>query len=605
MIRVLPPEVVNQIAAGEVIERPYSVVKELVENSLDAGATRVRVEIAAGGAEMIRVVDDGSGFHAEDLPLAFASHATSKLSALADLDHIASLGFRGEALASIGSVARATIRSRRHDEPSGHEISCAGGQLGPVRPCGCPPGTTIEIRDLFFNVPARRKFLRTASSEKAKVTELLCQLSLARLDVGFTLVVDGREVLRLPGGEDLATRFGRCHGTELVRGLVPVEREFAGLRVHGLVAEPDLARRDSKLEMLCINGRFARENAAVQAIRQAYREYLMGGRIPVYLLHLAMPPDQVDVNVHPRKAEVRFLDSRRVAGCLHETVRAALQSRAAASAGGVVLDPAMPRARSGFPDLPADLFGRPAMPAPAVREPAAPFGAPPAPAVAPTAKGAAPTAQPAAGTAPGPAADPARPHPFRGLASRFLQVMDLYLLLEGPQGLVVVDQHALHERVIYERLRNAHRSRTAAVQRLLLPAVVQLTPTDKEWLLESARDLEAEGLLVEDFGPGAVAVQGVPAALGKVDPGRLLRELVSGDGSCSAAAQARDTVSERFHSMACRAAVMAGDRLSEPEIMALLAEAATLEHPHNCPHGRPTVLTFTPAELERYFRRRC
>ncbi|MEY4674460.1 MAG: hypothetical protein RL148_2244 [Planctomycetota bacterium] len=602
MIRVLPPEVVNQIAAGEVIERPYSVVKELVENSLDAGATRVRVEVQGGGAECIRVVDDGSGFHAEDLPLAFASHATSKLSALADLDHIASLGFRGEALASIGSVARATIRSRRHDEPSGHEISCAGGQLGPVRPCGCPPGTTIEIRDLFFNVPARRKFLRTPASEKAKVTELLCQLSLARLDVDFTLVVDGREVLRLPGGEDLATRFGRCHGTELVRGLLPVEREFGTLRVTGLVGEPDLARRDSKLELLCVNGRFARENAAVQSVRQAYREYLMGGRIPVYVLQLVLPPDQVDVNVHPRKAEVRFLDSRRVAGCMHETVRAALQSRASASPGGIVLDPELPRARSGFPDLPADLFGRPVTPAPAVRETQPLFGrgeqVSPATVGTPRTEPAPTQAMPAAGA-------PQKPHPFRGLGSRFLQVMDLYLLLEGPQGLVVVDQHALHERVVYERLRNAHRARSATTQRLLVPAVVHLTPTDKEWLLESARELEGEGLLVEDFGPGAVAVQGVPAALGKVDPSRLLRELVASDGACSAAAQARETVSERFHSMACRAAVMAGDRLTEPEIGALLAEASTLEHPHNCPHGRPTVLTFTPAELERYFRRRC
>ncbi len=598
VIRVLAPEVVNQIAAGEVIERPWSVVKELVENSLDAGATAIRVELAQGGAELIRVTDDGAGFLAEDLPLAFVSHATSKLGSVHDLDHIGSLGFRGEALASIGSVARCAIRSRRPDAGAGHEIRCEGGALSPVRPAGGPVGTQIEVRDLFFNTPARRRFLRSAGAEKARIQEQLALLAMARLDVDFTLVGDGREVLRLPAGGTLGERVGRAFGRDLAQGLLPVDRAFGTLRVEGLVAQPDLARRDSRLECMYVNGRLVRENSAVHAIRQAYREHLMGGRIPVWFLCLRMPPDQVDVNVHPRKAEVRFVESRRVAGCLHETVREALLGRFGGAAageagfgGGVTVDPQKPQARTGLPHLPADLFGRPGgsvLPSPA---PASPLPVE--------------VREPRGPSAP-PAATPAAPdNPFRAVGGRFLQVHDLYLVLQGPDGLLVVDQHALHERVLYERLQRQHTAREAAVQRLLLPAVVEVTPSEKAWLLGAAEDLAAEGFLVADFGPGAIAVQGLPAVLGRIDPKKLIRELLDGDDDGAARPRAREAIVERFHSMACRGSVMSGDRLTDSEIAALLQEAATLEHPHNCPHGRPTVLTFTGAELERYFRRRC
>jgi DNA mismatch repair protein MutL len=346
VIKKLPPAVVNQIAAGEVVERPSSVVKELVENSLDAGAERIRVEIKQGGAESILIGDDGDGFLPEDLPLAFASHATSKLAEVADLDHIGSLGFRGEALASIGAVSRARIQSRRRGAREGWEIRCDGGVETAPMPCGCPEGTRLEVRDLFFNVPARRRFLKAAHAERARIQELIAELSLARLDVDFTFVADDREVLRLPRGETLAQRFARCFGDDLARGLVPVARTFPGLSIEGLIGEPDLARRDGKLELMFVNGRLARESSALHSVRQAYREYLMGGRFPIYALLVSLPPDQVDVNVHPRKAEVRFVEPRKVAGCLHETVRATLQGRVGlgASAGGVVLSPELPRA---------------------------------------------------------------------------------------------------------------------------------------------------------------------------------------------------------------------------------------------------------------------
>jgi DNA mismatch repair protein MutL len=592
VIRKLPPEVVNQIAAGEVVERPASVVKELVENALDAGARRVRVELRAGGAEAIVVVDDGDGFLPEDLPLAFASHATSKLSAVDDLDHIASLGFRGEALASIGAVARCRIQSRRHDAREGWEIRCEGGAETPAQPCGAPAGTRMEVRDLFFNVPARRRFLKSAAAERARIQELLAELSLARLDVDFTLVADDREILRLPRDESLAQRFARCFGDELAGGLLPVARRFDGLEVEGVVAEPDLARRDGKLELLFVNGRRARESSSLHAVRQAYREYLMGGRFPVYALHVALPPDRVDVNIHPRKAEVRFVDSRMVAGRLHETARAALLGRAGARPdGGIAVAPDLPRARSGFPQLPASLFGGPVAPPPT---------AVPAGYVAreTPARSAAAAPPPAVGGA------PARPNPFRRVPGRFLQVMDLYLLLEADDGLLVVDQHALHERVVYEALRRQHAARAVQSQRLLAPAVVEVTPAELAWFDSAQEELAREGLHVAPFGPGAVAVHAVPTVLARIDAGKLVRSLVVGDDA-TGAAPLREVIAERFHSMACRSAVMSGDRLTDAEIQQLLVDAAGLEHPHNCPHGRPTVLTFTSAELERYFRRRC
>ncbi|MCR9243462.1 MAG: DNA mismatch repair endonuclease MutL [bacterium] len=613
MIKKLPVAVVNQIAAGEVVERPSSVVKELVENSIDAGSKSVRVEIAAGGAELIRIIDDGHGFLPEDLPLAFASHATSKLSDVHDLDHIASLGFRGEALASIGAVSRASIRSRRHDADEGWEVRTDGGKESKPAPCGCPVGTTIEIRDLFYNVPARRKFLKTPGAEKARVQETLAELSLARLDVGFTFVADGKEILRLPADASLAERFTRCFGQRLGKGLIPVARKFSHMSVEGIVGEPDLARRDSKLELCYINGRLAREKSAFHAIRQAYREYLMGGRFPIYVLQVSLPPDQVDVNIHPRKAEVRFVDSRAVAGCLHETVRSALGDRGLVqSAGGVVIDPNLPRAKSGFPTapLPAGLFGDGAATPPAGSPRA--FAADPVETVVrdrgAEALAGGDEARPRAGAALGPAGDDAdanvRRNPFEHGPQRFLQIMDLYLLLEGPDGLMVVDQHALHERVMYERLQREHASQAVAIQRLVTPAVVEVAPTELDWLQRARESLASAGLLVDQMGPNTVGVHGVPAVLHRVDPEKLVRMLLEGEPG-EGRAKVNEQIHEKFHSMACRSAIMSGDRLTQPEIEALLAEAATLEHPHNCPHGRPTVLTFNSAELERYFRRRC
>lgn len=606
VIRVLPPRIINQIAAGEVIERPFSVVKELVENSLDAGATRITVELADGGTRLIRISDDGAGFSAGDLELAFVSHATSKLAELQDLDHIASLGFRGEALASIGAISRAWIRSCQPDGEAddGHEVRCEGGDLGDVRPASCPPGSIIEIRDIFFNTPPRRRFLRSPRAEKAKCQDLLVRLALARLDVDFTFVVDDKQVLRLPSGESLEDRVGRTFGRQLAGNLLPVDHQSDSYRVEGLICHPDLARRDSTMEVLYINGRCAKDRSVMFAVRQAYKEYLMHGRYPVYFLNLWLPPDEVDVNVHPTKSEVRFVQQRLASGVLHEAVRRSLQAGGVQSAG-IVVGHSMPKARSGLPDLPVDLFGRqagststPGQAMPSYEETRV-IGA---------AHGSG-SDEVAEGCSDSPGQDTElaatdRPvNPFAALRERtFLQVMNLYLVFEGDDGIVVVDQHALHERVLYERFRRRHDERATRVQQLLVPEIIDLAASDKEWLLASKEDLAAEGFLIEDFGGLSISVLGIPAVLGRAQPQSLVETFIAGVGDQRPSG--RDAIVERFHSMACRAAVMSGDRLVEEEIKALLQEALTLEHPHNCPHGRPTVLTFSSPELERYFKRR-
>jgi DNA mismatch repair protein MutL len=585
MITVLPPDVVNQIAAGEVIERPFSVVKELVENSLDAGARRIRIELREGGVAGIKVVDDGDGFEPADLPLAFASHATSKLARAEDLQHIASLGFRGEALASIGAIARTCIRSRRRGAEAGAEVTCEGGKLAAVRPCGCPVGTAIEVRELFYNTPARRKFLRTAAAERARIQDLLARLALAHLEVEFSLHAEDRELLRLPAGERLCQRFARAFGGDLGRGLVEVEAHHGDHAAAGVVAGPDFARKDTTLELLFVNGRVVRDRAVTFAVRQAFREFLMPGRYPVYALHLSLPPDQVDVNVHPTKAVVRFAAERRAAAVAHAAARQALAAAGGAREAGHAVGAALPRASTGFPDLPRDLFARPGAAAAAGflgREPRPP-GAPPA--APPTG-----SAGPAAWRGPAP-------------AEAVMQVRDLYLVFAGEHGLVVVDQHALHERVLYEQLRRRDRDRPAAMQRLLVPEVVELTAEDKAYVLAAHEPLRAEGFAVEDFGGLAVAIFGVPAVLTRTPPRAILAMFLAGRG-VGERVTTPDLVAERFHSMACRAAVMSGDRLTPQESRALLEQAAGLEHPHNCPHGRPTTLTFSWAELERFFRRR-
>jgi DNA mismatch repair protein MutL len=575
----------NKIAAGEVIERPASVVKELVENALDAGASEIEVELEEGGAKLVRVSDNGSGMGPEDLALAFLPHTTSKLRDVGDLDHIASLGFRGEALASIGSVSRAHIVSRLAGEPTGHEIFNEGGRIrGPLE-AGARKGTSVEVRDLFYNTPARRRFLKRPATELARSVDLLQRLALAHQGVGFVLSHDGRRVFDVERGMDLRARIRRAFGADTADALLAVEAQHGSTRLTGFLLPPRLARRDTQRQMWFLNGRVLRDRLLARALKEAYHGTLLEGRAPVAFLQLVLDPAAVDVNVHPAKAEVRFRDERSLMGFLVASLRAVVRGADLATPGARLLERAGRRLGAGSPrELSGDL-GR----APRVLIPRAPELAA------------------AELPAPGRPADAAEPEAWAqpAVLRDVLRVADTYLVRATAEGLEILDQHALHERVTFERLLAELASGGIEVQRLLLPELVELTREELALVAERAHLLAEVGLIVEPFGPTTAAVHGMPARLRHPDAEELLNAVLaaleSGDGVPSAARLLEDTLASR----ACRSSVMAGDALSDSEIQALLQRAAAIPHDQTCPHGRPTRVRFTLADLERAFGRRA
>ncbi|PIE22723.1 MAG: DNA mismatch repair protein MutL [Planctomycetota bacterium] len=609
VIRILPPEVINQIAAGEVIERPFSIVKECLENSIDAGATRIELELEEGGKSLVRIRDNGRGMTPEDLELAFVSHATSKLTSLADLDAIISLGFRGEALASIGSVARVRVLSRPEGSEAGAEIRVDGGKISPVMPAAAPPGTLFEVRDLFYNVPARRRFLRTPQGERARCVDVFTKLALANPELGF--VLHGKRELRMEPGEELSVRVQKLFGSKLSEQMLPVQLERGGIVVQGLVGDPDVARRDRTQMQLFLNGRPFQDRGLVRAIQDAFQEYLMGGKFPVAFLFLSMDPARVDVNVHPQKSEVRFVEQRLVFSVLRQAVKEALEGRAKRIfSRGAVSEGATPEAIrpvTGFPELPQGLFGRGAMGGGLSAAPSSPETPLRSPSMLPgdSPLGSGEDAPRVADSSPAfqsPQTPPPRGFVHGTRVHRFLQVKNLYLIFETEDGIAVVDQHALHERVLYEKLLAEYRAGTVKVQKLLIPMLVDLTPADKELLIEYQERFAQAGLLLEDFGGNSIKLEGYPAALRRIDPKALVEgflEELREEGR----PQEPEDVRDRFHHAACRAAIMAGDKLSEDEIAMLIEAASKLEHPDNCPHGRPTVLNFSLNQLERWFQR--
>jgi DNA mismatch repair protein MutL len=573
-IAELPELVRNKIAAGEVIERPASVVKELVENALDAGATEIQVDLEEGGAKLVRVIDDGCGMGTADLALAFTPHATSKLREVEDLDHIASLGFRGEALASIGAVSRARIVSRPMGAATGWEIANEGGRVrGPVE-AGARKGTTIEVRDLFFNTPARRGFLKRTSTELGRAVDLLQRLALAHVGVGLVVTHDGRRVFDVERGMDLRDRVRRAFGADLAAALLPVEAADGTTRLHGFVAPPRLARRDTTRQMWFLNGRSLRDKVLARALKEAYRGVLMEGRQPVAFLHLAMDPTAVDVNVHPTKSEVRFRDERRLMGFLIARLRDVVRAADMATSGERMLERLERRGEwSPAPDLGS--FAHPH---------------------APSGEGALEVVE----IAPHPEAWRAQAPP----PGAYLRVADTYLVRATADGFEILDQHALHERVTFEMLLAELASGGVQVQRLLVPELVELTREETASVSAHAETLARAGLLVEPFGPTTVAVHGMPARMRRPDAEELVRAVVdaleAGDGAPDAATLLEDTLASR----ACRSSVMAGDELSESEIDALLQRAASIAHDQTCPHGRPTRVRFSLADLEKAFGRR-
>jgi len=622
-IRTLPAHVVNQIAAGEVVERPASVVKELVENSIDAGATRVDVRLEDGGRGRIEIADDGIGMDAVDLAAAFLPHATSKLSSVEDLEHIGSLGFRGEALASIGSVSRARIVSRPRGASTGAGVDDVDGTVSEVRPAAAAPGTVIVVEGLFASVPARRKFLRSAQTELGHVTDVVVRFALAHPDVVFTLTHGGRTLVETTAGEGRRARLARFHGADVARALVEVEPDpDAAIAVTGFVSPPGVSRGDTRLQQTFLNGRHLRDKTVTHALREAYRDLVPpGDRHPIVFLFLTCDPAGVDVNVHPTKAEVRW----REPSAVHEAVRRGVRRALEAARPGVDMDLS---ARS-VPTSTVEA-ARFAFESGAGRSPfATALGERPAPASGGGAAGA---------RANGSEADALPPHaPTRGTgvhehdahaacssaghahaadhggaggATRehlrpLGQALGTYLVFESDDGLVLVDQHALHERVLFDRISSRLNAKgRLEVQHLLVPSVVAVSPADAARIDEERALFESLGWVVEGFGEGAVAVRAVPAVLRRPDPEAMLREVLAlldagrRDGIDRAA-----LVSSVVDRMACRGAVMAGDALDPAEVVALLEQAEALNHAHSCPHGRPTRLVLRRRELERHFHR--
>lgn len=589
-IRQLPPLVVTKIAAGEVIERPASVVKELLENAIDAGATRLDLEVEQGGIDLIRLSDNGHGIHPDDLGLAFASHATSKLSDADDLFRIGTLGFRGEALASIGGIAQVALQSRPPTEPVGCEVSCHGGQLSPVRPWNGTPGTRIEVRHLFFNTPVRRKFLRGAPTEFGHVSEAFTRLALSHPQLHLTLRHNGKNVYDVPGGpgvlaEDrLRERIGLFFGRDVRHKLYDIEASRGATTLRGCIADPSCERGHARMQYLFLNGRHIRDRSIQHAVQEAYRGLLMTGRYAVVFLFLEMPPDEVDVNVHPTKSEVRFQNGQ----LLHHLVFTTLRDRLNAENLTATLQPPQPQAA---PPLPWNLTAPPP-PADSL-----PFTS--SPRVAPVSEP--PKSEPSAPPSPPPNWPRVADLPLE--TSRILQLYDAYLVVETPEGMLVVDQHALHERILFEQFKQRFQAGTLEAQRLLIPEPVELTTEQAARVLEQQAALLDLGLGVEDFGGNTVVVTQYPALLGKRTPAAILKAVVDHLMSQDRLPNRDVLLNDLLSLMACHAAVRAGDRLTQEEMAALVEQRHLVNDTHHCPHGRPTALLFSKQELDRQFRR--
>ncbi len=582
-IRILPELLVSQIAAGEVVERPASVLKELLENALDADSSAIQVALEQGGVKRVQVEDDGAGIARNDLPLALARHATSKIHSLDELESVATLGFRGEALASIASVSQLTIASRTADSPHAYTIRAEGPTIGEVEPTARAQGTTITVSDLYFNTPARRKFLRTEATEFAHCDETFRRIALAHPEHAFTLRHNGRvshALRRAPLGDRAAALLGR----EFLEASLPVEAAAGALRLYGLAGSPQLARTRPDMQYFFVNGRFVRDRVLSHAAREAWRALLHGERQPAYVLFLELDPRGVDVNVHPAKTEVRFRDGRAV----HQFVLQAV-SRALAPGAG--------EAPVAYADLTPAPAARAVAAAPAgggrqqaftLAQPAAAYAAFVADAARPR----------AAEDRPVPAADEAPP-----LGYALAQLHGIYILAQNAAGLVLVDMHAAHERIVFERLRLSLEAGRIERQPLLVPAVFRAEPIELATLAEQAEALERLGLELDVVGPDTLAVRAAPVTLAGGDLPALARAVLAElreYGAAQALAARRDAL---LGGMACHAAVRANRALTLPEMNALLREMEATERSGSCNHGRPTWYQLSLADLDKLFLR--
>ncbi len=590
-VRTLPDALIDQIAAGEVVERPASVAKELVENSLDAGGLVLRIEVRGGGREWIAVSDDGSGMEPADARLALRRHATSKIASADDLQRIATYGFRGEALPAIASVSRLRLRTRPRTSPTGIEIRVEAGRVLEEREAAGPPGTRVEVAELFAAVPARRKFLKSATTEWGHLSDWLARSALARPDVHFEVRRDDRPAFAWPAVADPLERVAAVLGEEEAAALVAVEHRAGPLRVHGFASRPDRHRPTLGGIHLFVNGRAVRDRLIQHALVEVYRDVLPRGRFPSAVLFLELPADRVDVNVHPAKWEVRFADPQAAHRAIHAAVSRSLESRRwlGAPASGAAGEGAAGASASAWPGA---AEAAPRGPGDWVLAAQAPAGA-----------GFSESAG-AAGVA-------VASEALHFGSERLLgQLLATYLVLETARGLILVDQHAAHERVLYERLRREWRDRAVASQGLLVPVPVTLDPAAGAAIGEAASGLGRLGFDVEPFGAATFAVRGIPALLAGSDAAALLRELAA---ELVADPRARGLAHERlpvtavdrlFAGLACHAARRKGELLSPTEQQALLAALDAIPWAPTCPHGRPVAVPFELAEIERRFGRR-
>lgn len=619
-LRRLPETLVNQIAAGEVVERPASALKELVENALDAGARRIDIVLRDGGRTLIQVSDDGCGMDAEALSLAVERHATSKLPD-DDLTHIATLGFRGEALPSIGAVSRLSITSRARGGEGAWKIRVEGGRLSPPEPAALTAGTRVEVRDLFFATPARLKFLKAPRTEQGHAVEIIQRLAMAHPEVAFSLGDGSRTLLDLPAAPDLATgddpyrarlaRLGAILGRDFEDNALPVNADRSGYRLTGHAGLPTLHKRTSAQQFLFVNGRPVRDKLLLGAVRGAYMDFISADRHPMVALFLDLPAEEVDVNVHPAKTEVRFRDAGLVRGLIVGALKHALAEaghRASTTVGTATLGAfrpqetayqgSHPRPHSGASASWATRY--PQHPSQGLAEAQAAWQAPDGRG---SGGGFAFDSAPAARVEQA-APMPAEPDPGHPLGAAKAQVHANYIIAQTGDGLVIVDQHAAHERLVYERMKEALAAGGVARQALLLPEVVELDEAAVDRLVSRAPELEALGLVLEGFGPGAVVVREVPALLGQTDAAGLVRDLAEDLAEADSALSLEDRLADVCGTMACHGSVRSGRRLNADEMNALLRQMEATPHSGQCNHGRPTYVELKLSDIERLFGRR-
>jgi len=653
IIRQLPPALVNKIAAGEVIERPASVVKELLENSVDAGASRVELVVEQGGLELVRVSDNGCGIPIDQLPLAIASHATSKLQTADDLFDIHTLGFRGEALASIAEISHFELKSRAREAESGAVLQVRGGEMESPQPIGAPIGTSISVRHLFFNTPVRRKFLKSAQTEMGHVVEAFTRVAIAHPQVHMVLISNDRTLYDLTPTDRWAERIGAFFGDEVAENLIHVESEIDDIVLRGFVGDPAISRSNNRMQYLFLNGRCIRDRALQHALSEAYRGLLMVGRFPICFLRLDMPAKMVDVNVHPTKMEVRFQDAGRIYGQLLQTLRhkflstdlTAKVSKEPTSNSTVIeqnrddipretLFPSLAQdtnAMSGsmargdqflamattspvsshFRDRPLPInevppfrpfgdgnSGRSNVGGISVRSDSNPHQFPPG-AQAWTGDVA---ASPSDQVAPITRVD--APVSNGSVMSHLgLQVHQRYIVTQDETGMVIIDQHALHERIMYEQIRTKVLQGKLETQKLLVPEPVSLTPAEAAAALDAADLLKQVGIHVEPFGGDTVLITAYPAMLRKENPAELLLQVLEVWMGAGKRPEPRDLLDHMLHTIACKAAIKAGDRLAPEEITELLQQRHCYQDSHHCPHGRPTALFFSREQLDKMFKR--